>query len=244
MSYYLPPPAYEGEPSVESLTAAECARADRRITYLDEIADLAMELARAQQRKALEQLEASPEDTPEGAPRERDAAAGFLNAARAVRVTLALQAKLQAGVNARRIELVFEQKLRGEARQKDRELNALARQGDAEEACAKVIRREARDRGDVEQLVEDAGEAVDRNWSDRDYIDRPIGAIVAEVCETLGVAVDWSRWEGEDWAIEEAETCAEGSPFAKARADEAAPAVNCAGAYEVSGPGAQATGPP
>jgi len=214
MSPDLPPPAYEGEPSVETLAAAECARADRRIAYLDEVADMAMELARAQQRKALAQLEAAPEDG-EAPVRERDAAAAFLNTARAVRVTLALQAKLQAGLNGRRIEMVYEQTLRGEARRKQREINELARQGDAEEACAKVIRREACDRPDVDQLVEDAGEAVDRNWSDRDYLDRPIGAIVAEVCETLGVAVDWSRWEGEDWAIREAEQAAEGSPFVR-----------------------------
>jgi len=242
MSHYLPPPAYEGEPSVESLTAAECARADKRIAYLDEIADLVMELARAQQRKALAQLEASPEEA--GDVRERDAAAGFLNAARAVRVTLALQAKLQAGVNARRIELVHEQKLRGEARRKDREMAALVRQADVEEIVAQVVEREAGDRGDVEALVTDAREAVDENWSERDYADRPIGAVVADICRQLGVAVDWSRWEGEDWAAQEAEEDAEGSPFAKANEDEPPPTVNGVGAYEASGPGVQATGPP
>jgi hypothetical protein len=213
---FRPPPAYRGEPSVESLTEAECARADKRIAYLDEVADLIMELARAQQRKALAQLEAAPEDAVEGAPRERDAAAGFLASARAVRVTLALQAKLQAGVNVRRTEMVYEQKLRREARQKDRELEALVHQGDVEEIVAKVVKCEAADRGDVEQLEDDAREAVDENWSERDYENLLVSAVVADVCKDLGIPVDWSRWEGEDWAVEEAEEGAEGSPFAMA----------------------------
>ena len=243
MSRYLPPPAYQGEPSVESLTEAECARADRRITYLDEIADLIMELARAQQRKALAQLEAAPEAAVEGAPRERDAAAGFLASARAVRVTLALQAKLQAGVNVRRLELVYEQTLRGEARRKQREVDELVQQSDVEEACTQVIRGEAGDRPDLDQLVEDGQEAVYENWSERDYGRRSTGAIVAEVCETLGIAVDWSRWEGEDWAVEETGNGDEGSPFAKAGGGDAA-AANGSGAYDVPGAALHATGPP
>ena len=216
MSQYLPPPAYQGEPPVESLMAAECGRADKRIVYLDEIADMAMELARAQQRKALAQLEAEPDAVlVEGAPRERDAAAAFLNTARAVRVTLALQAKLQTGVNARRIELVYEQQLRGEARRKQSEFDDLVVQGEVEEIVAQVVEREAGDRGDAEDLVEDAREAVDTNWSDRCYRRKPVGAVVADVCRELGLEVDWSRWEDEDWAAREAEDGAEGSPFVK-----------------------------
>jgi len=112
MSYRDPtPPAFDGEPSAESLARAERARADKRIAFLDEIAELVMELARKQQRKALEQLDAAPEPA-EGAVRDRDAAAGFLASARAVRVTLLLQARLQAGVNTRRAEMGAEHKQR------------------------------------------------------------------------------------------------------------------------------------
>jgi hypothetical protein len=39
-----------------------------------------------------------------------------------------------------------------------------------------------------------------------DYMQRPIGAVIATICEDLEAAVDWSLWADEDWAIEEART--------------------------------------
>jgi hypothetical protein len=43
----------------------------------------------------------------------------------------------------------------------------------------------------------------------------PIGASVARLCAELGLTPDWSLWEDEDWAIEEAETDAPGSPYGR-----------------------------
>ena len=43
---------------------------------------------------------------------------------------------------------------------------------------------------------------------------RPIGALVAEICRALDVQVDWSLWEEEEWACQEAQTKAPGSPYA------------------------------
>jgi len=245
MAYCSTPPAYDGEPDPERLAAAEGARGDKRLVYLDELADMAMELARAQQRKALEQLAAGPEDGPKaGEGRERDAAAGFLAAARAVRVTLLLQARLQSGLNARRIEMVEERRARAETRRHDREIEALSYHGDVEEIVAQVIEREAADRPDLDELTDSAREAVFDGWSDDEIGETPVSAVVAKICKDLGVAVDWSHWEGEDWAVEEAENEVEGSPFVKAAAGEAAPAVNGSGGYDVSGSEPRATGPP
>ena len=42
----------------------------------------------------------------------------------------------------------------------------------------------------------------------------PIGASVARLCKALGLTPDWSLWENEDWAIEEAQTDEPGSPYA------------------------------
>jgi len=238
------PPAYEGEPDAESLAAAEVVRANKRIAYLDEIADLAMELARAQQRKALAQLEAAPEDAGEGAPRERDAAAGFLGAARAVRVTLLLQARLQAGLNTRRVELGQEHKARkfsegiASAQENSAQADAMA------DIVADVIETEAGDRADVLRLAQQGREAVWDGWYEAEFDEKPVSAVVAQVCKDLGIPVDWSRWEDEDWAIEEAEDGVEGSPFVKAETGDAAPAANGTGGSGVSGHEPHATGPP
>jgi hypothetical protein len=43
----------------------------------------------------------------------------------------------------------------------------------------------------------------------------PIGASIARICADLGLTPDWSLWEDEDWAIEEAETDAPGSPYGR-----------------------------
>ena len=38
--------------------------------------------------------------------------------------------------------------------------------------------------------------------------------MVAQICRDLGLAIDLSLWEDEDWAIEEAEARTTGSPYA------------------------------
>lgn len=244
----IPPPAFEGEPDAESLAAAEVVRARHRLEMLDEVAELAMELARAQQRKALQQLEPAGEeaaraDAPSPGGRERDAMAGFVNAARAVRVTLLLQAKLEAGLTLRRGELSLERGVRLDAARKAREQAPIVRQAVLTDVVTEVIEREAGDRGDLERLLEDAEEALDQASYGRDFMSRATGAIVAEICKDLGVTIDWSRWADEDWAVQEAETGAEGSPFAKVDAGDAT-AMNGSGAYDAPGAAPHATGPP
>ena len=48
----------------------------------------------------------------------------------------------------------------------------------------------------------------------------PIGASIARICASLGLTPDWSLWEDEDWAIEEAETDAPGSPYGRSWAGD------------------------
>jgi len=48
-------------------------------------------------------------------------------------------------------------------------------------------------------------------------LDRPIGAVVAGICRAMRLPFDFTLWEDEPWALSEAETQAEGSPYAKWR---------------------------
>jgi len=71
-----------------------------------------------------------------------------------------------------------------------------------------------------ESIRNDLQERLDDEESFEDFIgDRPLGAIVADLCRDLGVAVDWSLWADEDWAIEEARTKPPGSPYADYKPD-------------------------
>jgi hypothetical protein len=45
------------------------------------------------------------------------------------------------------------------------------------------------------------------------FADLPISALVARLCGDLGVPVDWSLWEDEDWAVAEWRAGFAGSPY-------------------------------
>jgi|SRR5580658_2019848 hypothetical protein len=109
---------------------------------------------------------------------------------------------------------------------------------EAEPGTADESRRQRRKRAEVGRVVEEAiadhpgseetresirndlRERLDDEEGFEDFIgDRPLGAIIAAICKDLGVAVDWSLWAEEDWAVEEARTKPPGSPYADYRPD-------------------------
>jgi hypothetical protein len=47
-----------------------------------------------------------------------------------------------------------------------------------------------------------------------DFADLPVSRLVARICGDLGVPVDWSLWEDEDWAVDEWRAGLAGSPYA------------------------------
>jgi len=47
-----------------------------------------------------------------------------------------------------------------------------------------------------------------------DDIADPISALIARICRDLGLAVDWSLWEDEEWAVTEWRDAVRGSPYA------------------------------
>ena len=72
----------------------------------------------------------------------------------------------------------------------------------------------------VPDEIHDLYDALDERLSDPkdkdDFTDLPISELIARVCRDLGMIPDWSLWEEEDWAIEEAEARTPGSPYAPA----------------------------
>jgi hypothetical protein len=47
-----------------------------------------------------------------------------------------------------------------------------------------------------------------------DFADLPTSTLIARICETLGVPVDWDLWRDEPWAVAEWRAAAPGSPYA------------------------------
>jgi hypothetical protein len=179
--------------------AAE-ARTERHLRTLEDLAEIGMDLARTVQRQAHEQAAA-----------DLDAAAlglVFSRIARAVRQTVALEARL---AEDRQAETAAQLASRTQARatRRRREVRAVVEQ--AIEADAAET--------DLEDLLLDLEERL-VDYDDADFADRPIGELVARICRDLGVAPDWSLWEDEDWAVEEAVRRGAASPPGEAEREE------------------------
>lgn len=169
-------------PSPEALDPAE-ARAERHSRILQELAELGMTLARAVAARAVETGDA-------------DLGLAFTRVARAVRQTLALEAKLADGREA--VLAGHIQRLAEETAARGRRRKKLV-----EDAVERAIDAECHGET-AEALFDDLYERLQDPRDDADFADRPIGEMIAGICKALGVTPDPRLWEDEDWAIEEA----------------------------------------
>jgi len=153
--------------------------------------------------------------------------------ARAARLSMGMEARVRdirrarlLGLEAQRLQAAAD---RAEAEKK----RAYARDGFIgrlveETVKLGILRRAGLDAADLddetieydeddEQEIDDAVCAAERMLNHRKayrgFADRPVSAVLAQVCTDLGLTPDWSLWADEDWAIEEAESV-EGSVFA------------------------------
>ncbi len=90
--------------------------------------------------------------------------------------------------------------------------------------------------GRDDETVDEIGRALETQLLDHecsDVADLPIGRMAARILRQMGVTPDWSHWKDADWAREEAETMAQGSPYG----DPAAPPISWRGGQPVWAPG-------
>jgi hypothetical protein len=175
------------QPSCETPDPA-AARTERHLAMLAELGEIGMDLAREVRRQALDQ-------TGE-APSAADLALTFSRIARAVRQTVALEAKLAE--ERQKADADHLRRLAQEASARGRRRKKLI-----EDAVERAIEAEAHGET-AEALLDDLYERLQDPRDDADYADRPIGELIARICKALGVTPDPSVWEDEDWAIEEA----------------------------------------
>ena len=176
-------------------------RAERHLRTLQELAEIGMGLAREVARQASDQTAETP-----SAP---DFALAFSRIARAVRQTVALEARLAEGRQTGetgRAALAVSDRWRSARRRRQ-----------VKELVGEIIEAEATE-FDAERLYDDLDDRMEEGDEDADFADRPIGELVARICRDLGVTPDWSLFEDDDWAIAERRERNEGSPYAAAGA--------------------------
>ena len=211
------------------------ARAVPRIAVAHRRVEMALELAEAAQRRALAVMEREiaaaeagvADETETAKGRRDDPMAAAERMARMVRLSLALAARLDSDEPVRRARIRSDKLAEREAvataeaqARKAREHAELVESALREDIVFEVVEATLKasglDREAVHERVLDIQERIveaDNEW-EYDYDSRPIGAVIARICQDLELTPDWSLWRDEDWAIVEAATGVKGSPFA------------------------------
>jgi hypothetical protein len=190
-------------PHIPDAPSPATARAAERLGMLRELAEIGMAHARAIGRRLeADEAQAGAESDPADARALRDAGLTFPRIARAVRQTLALEARLEAEFLAgvRQAETAQQVRLSLEA------YAPISRRSDlVRRAVSQAIDADTVDGAQEEALLESLDEQLDEREDAADYLDRPISELVAAICRDLGVPCNHRLWEDEDWFKEEAE---------------------------------------
>jgi hypothetical protein len=197
-----------------STEPADADPALRRLRMLEELAEIGMDIARALRRRALDEAAANAAQ-----PDDQALGLAFSRVARAVRQTLALEDRLDQDRQARDGAAQAERAVQLAEQAGARAIEGLRVAIHRSEVRAKVeqvIEAEAGD-ADVERLLTDLDERLDDDEGGADFLDRPLGELIAAICRDLGLTPDWSLWVNEDWAVQEAKAKPPGSPYAKRR---------------------------
>jgi hypothetical protein len=183
------------------LHAASIQRAERHLQLLEELAEIGMDLARALKRRVEAEAETSADkEQPPPAP-TRDPADAFQRLSRAVRLTLALEARMAEALRAL---------IAGEvAAAETRRAQAGAAQAKRRAATERKVRDLVTDvmiaEVEGDEALEDCHAAmVERLEEDEayeGYEDAPVRETVERLCADLVLTPDWSLWTDDGWAI-------------------------------------------
>jgi hypothetical protein len=177
------------------------AWSERRLAILSELAEAGLEIALALKTRIVETAAAEPDADSAGAC--ADLARAFDRASRAVRMSIALRERVAKDAIAD-----------GQAARDPAHDARTQRAG----RVRRIVKRIAGARGHDSF----SREAFDRQACERlydiditgDLENRPIGALVAQICADLGLAPRWTEMAREAWAQEEITERPPGSPYA------------------------------
>ena len=170
-------------------------RLERQLQLLDRLAEAGLDIALAAERQSREP--------------EADLsviAMAYARVSRAVRMTIAKQTRL------------IDDRRRGiEAEPAPVDPEALAEEthkARAGRVILRVIEAEHPDDDEqIDRLILKAEALMDDEDIYDDILSRPIGQIVAQICQDLNLSPDWTRLAEEAWAKQEIASGAAGSPF-------------------------------
>ncbi|HEY2051992.1 MAG TPA: hypothetical protein VGH03_21840 [Caulobacteraceae bacterium] len=182
-------------------------RAERRLQILEELTDIAMNLARALERQALAAADRTQSSEPDCAQAPIapafDPSVALARISRAVRLTLALEARTDEQLRALRAGVAAEVEARRVvARNRARE-EARARRDNHRDEVERLVweaaEREAEDEAALDSVLEALEERLTDDEAYWDLDQMPVREAVQRLCADLELTPDWSLWEGEGW---------------------------------------------
>jgi hypothetical protein len=204
MSNLAPTPNAPASPAAHEAPDPSVLLAEGRLGLLRELAEIGMKLARALEPCA---PTAADDEAETGRSRGRDPADAFARLSRAIRLTLALEAKtdeelrdLRAGVVRKREK---EKKRTAKRREAAAAKEAQERAVKVRELVAEAAEAEIADVYEFAQVYHALHERLDEDPAYEDCGQRPVREAVERLCKDLMLSPDWSRWDGEAWIKEE-----------------------------------------
>jgi hypothetical protein len=189
----------------------------QQLAMLSDLAEVGMQIVRAIRDQATGQGSDEAGDT---APVVTgDVALAYARAARAVRLTLALQSRLIAQRQAWLLSTA--QAAADAAKQRDYQnifLDVPNKQR-VQRMIGRVAQGQRADKETVERLMVEAAERLDDKDRYGDILERPFSEIIAAICRDLGLSPDWPRLSQEPWAQKEIADGKPGAPLAALMAD-------------------------
>ncbi|MDB5482537.1 MAG: hypothetical protein JWO83_3590 [Caulobacteraceae bacterium] len=197
-----PDPPAADPPAVDEadLLAASVARVEHRLRLVDELAEMAMKLARRVTERALAE---DPAPTKAGDAPPDFAADHLAKLSRAVRLTLDLAGRLEETLRALRageIAVRAAHRQEGEARaSRARMARDAAARDKVSEQVAMVIFSESESETESNDLLDALAERLSDDIVYIDVEDQPLREAVERLCGDLGLKPDWSRWTDDGW---------------------------------------------
>jgi hypothetical protein len=206
-----PAPAALTESDGAGATDPRVARAEERRAMLRELAELGMALTRELTRRTLETPETSAaEPAADGSPKaasraipgpRHDPAEAFARLSRAVRLTLALEAKAEeelaaliAGVKDRSATTPPAVNDGGSPSGRLPRDYPSAHRNKIRDAVFDAINREVTDIYPAQETLDVLYERLLEGERYDAFVHRPLREAVAAICDDLGLNPDWSRW--------------------------------------------------
>ena len=187
-------------------------RAERRLRLLEELAEIGMELARRLRPGAAANGASGAGATDEpvaetGQAKGRDPADTFGRLSRAIRLTLALEARTDAELRDLKAGMA---RARAEEQAQAAERARIAAAKDLENRIARVrhlvlgvVDAEIEDVDACDAICRDLDELLEEHESDFRWAERPLRETVERLCRDLALSPDWSRWADDGWTLDD-----------------------------------------